>query len=58
MKPGRWFRDWDTFLLIMAVGILAGLITFMANDHNPAQCHTAISHLPGRAHLIWVCSRP
>jgi hypothetical protein len=58
MRLERWLHEWDVFLLILAVGLLTGLITYMAFDTHPASCHLALSHLPGRAHFTWVCSRP
>jgi hypothetical protein len=55
----RWLREWDTFLLIMAAGVLTGLITFMAFDPSPAGCQAAITHMyvPVRS-FTWVCQHP
>lgn len=52
---GRWFRDWDVFLAIMATGLLTGLIVFMATDSHPAGCHRVLA---GRPVLAWICSHP
>lgn len=54
----RFEQDWSVLLLIFAVGLLTGLIVFMAADQHPDACRSAIMHVPGRAHLTWVCSRP
>jgi hypothetical protein len=59
MRLERWLHDWDIFLAIMLTGLLTGLITFMAFDPHPAACrHLVTAHVPGRAHIAWVCSRP
>jgi hypothetical protein len=54
----RRLREWDVFLLIMAAGVLTGLITFMAFDGHPGACRQAMGHAPGRAHMAWVCDHP
>jgi hypothetical protein len=55
----RWLHYWDALIVIMAVGVLTGLITFMATSPSPAACHAAASrmHVPVRS-LTWVCSHP
>lgn len=58
MRLRRWLREWDALLVIFAVGLLTGVITFMVTGTHPARCHAAVSHLPGKAHFTWVCSRP
>jgi hypothetical protein len=58
VKLERWLHEWDTFLLIMAVGILTGLITFMAFSPHPAACRQALAHAPGKAHITWACEHP
>lgn len=59
MRLKRWLHEWDTFLLILVTGILAGLITFMAFDANPVACHAAVTHMhaPARS-FTWVCAHP
>lgn len=58
MKLERWLHEWDVFILIMTVGILTGLITFMAFNPSPGSCRQALAHTPGKAHITWACERP
>jgi len=64
MRLERWMHEWDVFALIMAVGLLTGLLTFMAFDVHPGTCRHVVTHAlgkmhaPAKAHLTWVCDRP
>lgn len=63
MRLERWLHAWDVFLLIMFIGLLTGLITFMVTDTHPAACRHTISHTAGRMHIpvrsaTWVCQHP
>jgi hypothetical protein len=58
MKLERWLHEWDVFILIMAVGVLTGLITFMAFNPHPASCQQMMAHSAGRTHFAWVCDHP
>lgn len=55
----RLLEAWDVFLVIMAAGLLTGLVTFMATDGNPPACRHAVSHMhvPLRS-FTWVCAHP
>lgn len=64
MRLERWLHEWDALLIILAVGLLTGLITFMATDTHPAAClrmvNTTVAgkfHVPARS-LTWVCGHP
>lgn len=55
----RWLRDWDVFLVIMAAGVLTGLITWMVLDPAPAACQHAITHMHvPMSSFTWVCAHP
>jgi hypothetical protein len=58
VKLERWLHEWDTFILIMAVGVLTGLIVFMAFNPSPASCQRMVVHSAGRTPLSWVCEHP
>ena len=53
----RFLRDWDVFLVILATGLLAGLVTFMAADTHPAACRHATVHGAVRS-FTWICAHP
>lgn len=43
---GRWYREWRTFLAILAAGALAGLLAFLLSAPDPP-ARTACGHVPG-----------
>lgn len=54
----RLMLDWDVILVILAVGLLTGLITFMAEYPHPVQaCHALAVHAP-HLPVRWVCAHP
>jgi len=52
----RFIRDWAGLLLIFAIGVLTGLITWLAMSPQPT-CHLAPS-MAGKPHFTQVCSDP
>jgi hypothetical protein len=58
MKMERFFNDWDVFILIMAVGVLTGLIFMMSFNPGPESCHHVLVHAIGRGPATWMCGPP
>lgn len=56
MKLERWLYEWGTFILILMLGLLAGIITYLAGLPGPCSAHAGAG--PGRAHLAGICREP
>jgi len=51
----RFSQDWAVPLLIVAAGVLAGLIAWLVTLPVHLDCHQALAITAGRTHMITVC---